>query len=195
MTILGKSYLTAEQLNDWVDNQVDRLAPGQIDDNEAVNSVPSNLAELYLEIGAEYGVRGDLAFCQAAKETRYFLFGNEVEPWQNNYCGLYATGAPRTGDEDLNGADSGQVWFMPGVHGAVFLTPEAGVEAHIQHLYAYATKKALPAGKVLLDPRYSLVSRGIAPTWLGLNARWAVPGTTYGQSILNDYWLKAAQSR
>jgi len=44
---------------------------------------------------------------------------------------------------------------------------------------------------VLVDPRYTLVSRGRAPTWQGLNARWAVPGTTYGQSIIHDYWYKA----
>ncbi|HRX95231.1 MAG TPA: hypothetical protein P5158_13975, partial [Chitinophagaceae bacterium] len=70
---------------------------------------------------------------------------------------------------------------------------EAGVEAHIQHLFAYANRENLPAGKNLLDPRYALVKRGLAPTWLELNARWAVPGTTYGQSILADYWLNAAR--
>lgn len=187
LTIMGESYLSANQLNKWLRQQQGRLGLT----GGGLAGLPPDLAELYLRIGEEYGVRGDLAFCQAAKETRYFLFGGEVQPWQNNYCGLYATGAPRTGDEDLNGADPSQVWFMPGVHGAIFATPKAGVEAHIQHLYAYATKSKLPAGKALVDPRYTLVSRGIAPTWLGLNARWAVPGTTYGQSIIFDYWAKA----
>lgn len=187
LTIMGESYLSVNQLNKWLRQQQGRLGLT----GGGLAGLPPDLAELYLRIGEEYGVRGDLAFCQAAKETRYFLFGGEVQPWQNNYCGLYATGAPRTGDEDLNGADPSQVWFMPGVHGAIFATPKAGVEAHIQHLYAYATKSKLPAGKALVDPRYTLVSRGIAPTWLGLNARWAVPGTTYGQSIIFDYWAKA----
>lgn len=187
LTIMGKSYLNAKQLNNWLRQHQGRLGAT----GGSLADLPPDLAELYLKIGAEYGVRGDLAFCQAAKETRYFLFGNEVQPWQNNYCGLYATGTPRTGDEDLNGADPSQVWFVPGFHGAVFATPRVGVEAHIQHLYAYANKKDLPAGKELVDPRYTLVSRGIAPTWLGLNARWAVPGPTYGQSIIFDYWAKA----
>lgn len=56
--------------------------------------------------------------------------------------------------------------------------------AHIQHLFAYASKDALPAGAVLVDPRFHLVTRGIAPSWEDLNGRWAVPGTDYGQHIL-----------
>ncbi len=185
LTIMGKSYLTANQLNNWLyQNRVRAGSTGG-----SLSDLPPNLAELYLKIGAEYGVRGDLAFCQAAKETRYFLFGNEVQPWQNNYCGLYATGTPRTGNEDLNGADPSQIWFMPEVHGAIFATPKAGVEAHIQHLYGYATKKDLPAGKVLVDPRYNLITKGSASNWVGLGTRWA-PSITYGRSII-DYWAKA----
>lgn len=190
LSIMGKSYLSADQLEDWVNQQVARLTPSLASQGKVINITPK-VAELYLKIGAEYGVRGDLAFCQAAKETGYWQFMGSVQPWQNNYCGLYAIGSPLTGMESGNGADPDLVWFMPGVHGAIFATPKAGVEAHIQHLYAYAVKKELPAGKELVDPRYTLVSRGIAPTWLGLNARWAVPGTTYGQSIIFDYWAKA----
>ena len=92
LTIMGQSYLTANQLNQWVRQHQGRLGST----GGGLADLPPDLAELYLKIGAEYGVRGDLAFCQAAKETRYFLFGGEVQPWQNNYCGLYATGAPRT---------------------------------------------------------------------------------------------------
>lgn len=188
ISIMGDAYLTAEQLEDWIENEIPRLQAKQ---GAAFQPIP-DLAELYIEIGEEYGIRGDIAFCQAAKETGYWQYTGSVKPWQNNYCGLYATGKPLTGLESLNGADPDQVSLQEGVGGAVFTCPAAGVEAHIQHLYAYAVKKPLPAGKVLLDPRFSLVSKGIAPTWLGLNARWAVPGTTYGQSILFDYWLKAA---
>lgn len=188
ITILGDAYLTAEQLEEWIENETPRLQAKQ---GAAFQPIP-DLAELYIEIGEEYGIRGDIAFCQAAKETGYWQFTGLVKPWQNNYCGLYATGKPLTGQESLNGADPDQVFLQEGISGAVFASPAAGVEAHIQHLYAYATKSPMPAGKVLLDPRFSLVSKGLAPTWLKLNARWAVPGTTYGQSILCDYWLKAA---
>ncbi|MEA4924980.1 MAG: stalk domain-containing protein [Syntrophomonadaceae bacterium] len=190
LTIMGDSYLTAKQLKKWVKNERARVSDNSDSQDLQLKDV-YDLAELYIKIGAEYGVRGDLAFCQAAKETKYFLFTGSVQSWQNNYCGLWATGSPCTGTEPCNGADSSLVSFQAGVSGAIFATPEAGVEAHIQHLYAYACKRALPAGKSLIDPRYSLVSRGIAPTWQGLNARWAVPGPSYGQSIIRDYWLKA----
>jgi len=193
LTIMGNSYLTAAQLRKWVTNETARLSNDPSWQGQQLKPIP-DLADLYIKIGAEYGIRGDLAFCQAAKETGYWQFTGSVQPWQNNYCGLWAIGSPLTGLESCNGANSNLVCFAAGVHGAIFTTPAAGVEAHIQHLYAYANKNSLPPGKVLIDPRFSLVSRGIAPSWLGLNARWAVPGTTYGQSIINDYWLKAVKT-
>jgi N-acetylmuramoyl-L-alanine amidase len=57
------------------------------------------------------------------------------------------------------------------------------VLAHLQHLYAYASTKPLTDGYPLVDPRFNHVARGSAPTWVGFNGKWAVPGTTYGQSI------------
>jgi len=193
MTIMGKSYLTAAQLERWIQSEIPRLTAKMAAQGKSLNAIP-DLAELYIRIGEEYGIRGDLAFCQAAKETGYWQFTGSVQPWQNNYCGLWATGTPLTGQESFNGADPTKLCFEAGTHGATFVSPEAGVEAHIQHLYAYACKNPLPAGKVLVDPRFALVNKGIAPTWQQLNARWAVPGTTYGQSIIYDYWLKAANS-
>ena len=188
LTIEGPAIATAAQMNAWLAAELPRVATKMKQQyNRELVPIPENLAELYIAIGEEYGIRGDLAFAQAAKETHYWQFTGDVQPWQNNYCGLYAIGSPLTGQEPLRDADPSLVRFEKSVHGAIFVTPEAGVEAHIQHLYAYANKNALPAGKVLVDPRYILVSRGIAPTWLGLNARWAVPGTTYGQSIIQDY--------
>ncbi len=175
--IMGQSTLSADQL----------LALMVKNNPQA----PRELPALYLRIGAEYGIRGDIAFCQAAKETGWWKYGGLVQPYQNNYCGLSATGQAATGAEDLRGADPNRVRFENGVHGAIFSTPADGVEAHIQHLYAYACSKKLPAGKTLLDPRFVLVPRGIAPEWSDLNGRWAVPGVGYGESILLDYYYKA----
>lgn len=155
------------------------------------NPQAPDLVDLYLQIGQIYGIRGDIAFCQAAKETGWWKFGGLVLPEQNNYCGLGATGAAATGSEDLHGADPVQVSYQAGIHGAIFKTPAVGVEAHIQHLYAYCTKDPLPAGRTIVDPRFTLVNRGCATYWQDLNGRWAVPGNGYGQSILNDYYQKA----
>ncbi|MGE5454824.1 MAG: stalk domain-containing protein [Methylocystaceae bacterium] len=190
LSIMGNSVASAEQLQRWAAANATRIQSAK---NLPPKPVP-DLADIYLRIGAEYGVRGDLAFCQAAKETGYWQFSGQVRPEQNNYCGLFAIGSALTGLESLNGADPTQVSIKAGTHGAWFVTPQAGVEAQIQHLYAYATKNSLPTGKVIIDPRYKLVSKGIAPTWTALNARWAVPGTTYGQSIIQDYWLKVFNS-
>lgn len=189
LPIKGKSIATAQQLRDWIADETPRLR-AKMEQQYQREFIPiPDLAEFYLRIGAEYGIRGDLAFVQAAKETHYWQFTGDVQPFQNNYCGLWATSVPITGQESYNGADPSVVRFEPGLHGVVFASPEVGVEAHIQHLYAYATRDPLPAGKVLYDPRFSLVNRGSAPTWQKLNARWAVPGITYGQSIIHDYWL------
>lgn len=174
-TILGDSVATAEQLRSL-----------QLKNNP---SAP-DLANLYISIGREYGIRGDIAFCQAAKETGWWKYGGLVVPEQNNYCGLSATGAEATGEEDLHGADPMRVSFQAGMHGAFFRTPADGVEAQIQHLYAYACTAPLPAGKSIVDPRFTLVRRGVSPRWIDLNGRWAVPGVGYGESILNDYYQR-----
>lgn len=177
VTIMGSSLVSSEALKTVLRNNNP--------------DVPENIVDLYLQIGRQYGIRGDIAFCQAAKETGWWKFGGLVKPYQNNYCGLSATGAPATGEEDLRGADSSRVMFEQGVHGAIFDSPATGVEAHIQHLYAYVTVKSLPSGKILLDPRFKLVTRGIASTWSDLDGRWAVPGNGYGQSIINNYYHQA----
>ncbi|WP_031517835.1 stalk domain-containing protein [Desulfofalx alkaliphila] len=193
LTIKGAPLVTAEQLNDWLRKETPRIRAKMQEMGREFIPIPDYLAELYIEIGKEYGIRGDLAFCQAVKETHYFQFTGDVKPYQNNFCGLWATGSPCSGAEPLNGVDPSKAWFEKGVHGLVFASPEIGVEAHIQHLYAYSTPKdiPLPANKELCNPRYVLVNRGSATTWQGLNARWAVPGTTYGQSIIQDYWMNS----
>ena len=60
------------------------------------------------------------------------------------------------------------------------------MRAHIQHLLAYASTRrpVLP----VVDPRYDLVRSTYGArtlgTWADLNGRWAVPGHSYGQSIM-----------
>ena len=123
----------------------------------------------YYEEGAREGIRPDVAFCQALKETGFFRYGGDVIPEQNNYCGLGTTGG--------------------GVKGEFFATPQLGVRAHIQHLLAYSSTRR-PTTPVV-DPRYSLVRQSYGSrtlgTWQDLNGRWAVPGRYYGQEILSMF--------
>lgn len=139
-----------------------------------------NIAKAFYEIAPVYGVDPSHAVCQSILETGWFKFkGSSVSPEQHNYCGLGATGG--------------------GVAGAKFDTIEAGVEAQCQHLFAYGCKDPLPAGRKLYDPRFNLVTRGIATIWEELAGRWAAAYTdpryssiyeaslnnaTYGQLIL-----------
>ena len=129
------------------------------------------LAEMYLEEGRAEGVRGDVAFAQSLHETGFFKFGGIVQPGQNNYGGLGA----------LNGNSAGQA--------ASFPDPRSGVRAQIQHLKAYATTE--PLVNECIDPRFSLVARGVAEfvEWLGAadnpsGRGWAVPGAGYGGKIV-----------
>ncbi|HEX7066164.1 MAG TPA: N-acetylmuramoyl-L-alanine amidase [Bacillales bacterium] len=151
-TILGELSLEA--------NEMDAFA-------RHLNPDSPRIGQYYVEFGRHYGIRGDIAFAQALHETNSFRFTGIVEPEQNNYCGLGATG--------------------PKHSGASFPTPQSGVLAHIQHLYAYSSTEPLPEGYPLVDPRFKLIERGSAKTWVALNGKWAVPGNGYGQSILRQY--------
>ena len=158
VAIMGKAQASAEQ-----------MAQLLLSKNPAPKIGISALkfAELFLAEGAQEGVKGDIAFCQAMHETGWLKFGGQVLPEQHNYAGIGAT----------NNSPVGK--------GAWFDSEQLGIRAQIQHLKAYASKDALTLECV--DPRFNLVTRGIAPAWTDLNGRWAVPGTTYGQSILAIY--------
>ena len=121
----------------------------------------------YYEEGMREGIRPDLAFAQALKETGFFRYGGDVVPEQNNYCGLGTTGG--------------------GVRGLYFANSQLGVRAHIQHLLAYTSTRT-PVTEIV-DPRYSLVRQrygsNILSKWSDLNGRWAIPGYHYGQDIVS----------
>ena len=108
------------------------------------------------------GVRPEVLFCQAMKETGWLQFGGSVKPQQCNFGGLGAV--------------------TSSAEGASFSNVRTGLRAQAQHLKAYASTAALK--NPCVDPRFDLVTRGIAPKLENLNGRWAVPGTGYGEGIL-----------
>ncbi|MBQ7454058.1 MAG: glucosaminidase domain-containing protein [Selenomonadaceae bacterium] len=134
-----------------------------------LNVSPEQIVAYYYEEGRREGIRPDVAFAQALKETGFFRYGGDVIPEQNNYCGLGTTGG--------------------GVKGEFFATPQLGVRAHIQHLLAYSSTRR-PTTPVV-DPRYTIVRQAYGSrtlgTWQDLNGRWAVPGRYYGQEILSMF--------
>ncbi len=139
------------------------------------------IAKAFFKLAPKYGIDPMMAIAQSILETGWFKYaGSAVTAAQHNYCGLGVT--------------------SNGVTGAAFDTIEDGVTAQLQHLFAYGCKDALASGEKVLDPRFSLVTRGIATYWQQLAGRWACPGydkakydtpqkameagNTYGQKIL-----------
>ena len=133
--------------------------------------------QIYIEECTAEGVRADVAFCQAMKETGFLRFGGQVQIEQFNFAGLGAT-------DD-------------GAAGASFSSVRLGIRAQVQHLKAYASKSALK--NACVDTRFDKVTRGSAPyvEWLGINENpygkgWA-SGKNYGISIVNDYMARLKQ--
>ena len=145
--IMGEAECTAKQLELYL------LANNK---EPKLNIGVKEFCKLWIEEGNIEGVKGDVAFCQACHETGFFKYGGQVLPEQNNYGGIGATNNSATGK------------------GAWFGYPQMGVRASIQHLKAYASKE--PLKQECVDPRYHLVTKGIAPTFEDLGGRWAVPG-------------------
>ncbi len=130
------------------------------------NPVALDIIPHYKKHGEVLGIRWGYAVAQMIKETGYLKFGGDVKPGQNNFAGIGAVGE--------------------GVTGATFLTPEAGVIAQLQHLFAYASTGDL-GDYAQIDPRFGLVQRGSRPNWEDLNGHWAVPGNGYGEDVVRIY--------
>ena len=165
ITILGDPTVTQAQMV----NLINKRNPKPL-----LNCSVRELVQIYYEEAGREGIRADVALCQALKETGFFAYGGDVNPKQNNYCGLGATGNKEPGHS--------------------FKTPRLGVRSHIQHLLAYTSKRAPKT--ILVDPRYNFVKEfrkdvfGKMMHWTDLNGVWAVPGTYYGQEILR-IWQQA----
>ena len=137
--------------------------------NPNLNVSAEEIVAYYYEEGMREGIRPDVAICQAIKETGFWNYGGDVDPKQNNFCGLGTTGG--------------------GVRGGYFPTAQLGVRAHIQHLLAYtSTRRPITP---LVDPRYDIVRKAYGTrtlsNWSDLNGRWAVPGHYYGQEIMSMF--------
>lgn len=123
-----------------------------------------DIVDIYLEEGKAEGVKGDVAFAQSCLETGNFKFTGDVTEDQNNFAGIGTTGG--------------------GVKGHSFPDVRTGVMAQIQHLKAYASKEALK--NECVDPRFNLVTRGVAPTVDALEGKWAT-SAGYGKKITTIY--------
>ena len=112
--LMGRPQLTAKQIADWFDSTG---MPYRLSNGMSIRE----LAQIYLDEGADEGVRGDVAFAQSVLETGYFRWALD-----NNYAGLGAC--------DSCAGEPG------------FPSPREGVRAQIQHLKNYGDPDSTTAG-------------------------------------------------
>lgn len=137
------------------------------------------LARLYDKYAREFGIRADVAWVQMCHETGFGRYGGDVDPSQNNFAGIGATG---------------------GVPGNSFASAELGVIAQIAHLawYAYPDHFDHPYCRMVTsdssgivtepgDPRHFLGEdgsphRGNVRILEDLSGKWAT-GSGYGAAL------------
>ena len=184
--LLGPASGSAEQAIAW-------LAARAVYTSDDVVKIVSN----YQRLGEEVGIDWFLGLAQMAHETGSLSSWWSQRP-RRNPAGIGVTGAWRAGLPDGSpGPAPGPAWAWSDplgrwLEGVSFPTwASDAVPAHLGRLLAYAlpadmgdlTQQSLIAqalGYRSLPASY----RGCAPTILGLNGRWAVPGTEYGQRIM-----------
>ena len=167
--IMGLNMVTVEQLVKYYQRS------GNIYPSEALAkggaATLEQFCQIYYEEAQIEGVRVEVAFTQAMKETGWLKYGGIVKIEQFNFAGLGA----------LDGNATGNC--------ASFHDVREGVRAQMQHLKAYGSTEALK--NTCVDPRFNLVKRGVSPyvEWLGVQenpsgAGWAT-SKNYGVDIVN----------
>ena len=133
------------------------------------------LAQIYMEECNAEGIRAEVAFAQAMKETGFLRFSGRVPITAYNFAGMGAI------DSDTSAY-------------ATYSSVREGVRAQVQHLKAYANSAAL--NNPCVDGRFGLVTRNTAPyvEWLGISENpygkgWA-SAYRYGYSLRDDYIAK-----
>lgn len=127
------------------------------------------IAPIYWHYGEMFGLRPEILYAQAAKETGYGKYGGAVLPEMNNWAGIKIKSpiGDRTEDHET------------------FLTPDDGVRAHFNHMGAYVG--LMPIGEA--HDRYYVVKSinwaGTVKNLEALGGRWC-PDLYYGYSILHD---------
>lgn len=142
-------------------NSLGKSYPASVYSSKGAATTQAFFTQLYEEAVAE-GVRPEILFGQIMHETGWLQFGGDVKASQCNFGGLGATGG--------------------GAGGATFDSVRIGLRAQVQHLKAYASTASL--NNPCVDPRFNLVTRGVAPMVDDLDGRWAVPGNGYGAAIM-----------
>jgi hypothetical protein len=178
VAVMGASRLTADQLVAYFQKYAPSSQPYR-----ATGASLQDLASMFINEGARYNVRGDIAFAQSIVETGWFYYPDNgiVRPTDNNFAGIGACSS--CGD---------------GYH---FSSALAGVRAQMQLLRNYADSTSLTStipdppvpelwGSTPSTAAYNFdhfSGKGNAPLWRDLgNGNWAA-SPDYATIILNVY--------
>lgn len=162
--IMGASKVTSAQLASYYRAVVGASAyPAAVYSSKGAPTIDDWCNILVQEANAE-GVRAEMVFVQAMKETNWLRFTGHVKVDQCNFAGLGAVDSKPT---DAN----------------TFPDVRTGLRAQVQHLKAYAS--TLPLNNACVDVRFGLVKRGCAPYIENLSGRWA-SASDYGQTIVSS---------
>jgi hypothetical protein len=154
----------------------------------------ATIVDTYQQIGDSVGMDWFLAIAQMAHETGSLTSWWSGRP-RRNPAGIGVTGRTQEGTPDVPPAgawawdDTIQRWR----EGVSFPTwANHGVPAHLGRLLAYALRddQANQLQRELIATALSYRAlpasyRGVARVITDLNGRWAVPGTDYGQRIMD----------
>ncbi|WP_167380489.1 GBS Bsp-like repeat-containing protein [Gordonibacter urolithinfaciens] len=147
--IMGVSNVDASQMSAFFSSKSKKY-PADAYSGKGAGTI-EQFCTILCEEAAVEGVRAEVVFAQAMKETGYLQFGGDVKAEQCNFAGIGATGN--------------------GVPGNSFADVRTGLRAQVQHLKAYASTEELV--QVCVDPRFGYVKRGCAPTVESLGGKWA----------------------
>ena len=156
-SLLGEAQVTLEDAKAWAEKM-------------GAHQRFIDIADIYWEYGEITGIRPEILYAQAAKETGYGKYGGAVVPEQNNWAGIKTRTATGDRTEDHE----------------TFETPEDGVRGHFNHMSAYIGLEPVgePHGRY-----YSVKSikwAGTVKTLEELGGKWC-PDLYYGFSILHRY--------
>ena len=148
-----------------------------------------DFCQIYLEECKAEGIKAEVAFCQAMKETGFLRYLGDAKIEQFNFAGLDTTGKKPDGTVD---------------RGKSYSSVREGIRAHIQRLKAWAVKGTTPESYQYpcidadkFDSNWwvnTIIGSAPYVEWLGKYQNpsgygWAVD-PNYGYSIKNDYLKK-----
>ena len=152
--MMGKSTVTLEQAKKWAASK-------------GAHQRFIDIADYYWKYGEITGIRPEILYGQAAKETGFGKYTGQVKPEQNNWAGIKIKNPVADRPEDHE----------------TFETPEDGVRAHFNHVTAYVGID--PVGEP--HDRYFVLKtvawRGTVEYVEQLGGKWA-PDVTYGYNIV-----------